>query len=139
MSSDRQSVLDPKWMFWVGWIISVLPVLMLAMSAVMKFLRPPDLSEGFTHLGWNEELAFALGIIEVACTVLFLFPPTAVLGAILLTGYLGGAIATHMRVGDPFVPAILVPIILGVLIWGGLYLRDSRLRALMPLRFSLKT
>ena len=75
-------------------------------------------------------LALALGILELACTIVYVIPRTAVLGAILLTGYLGGAIATHVRIGEPFLPVILM----GVLIWGGLFLRDPRLRALMPLR-----
>jgi hypothetical protein len=100
------------------------------MSAAMKFAMPADAVEGFEHLGWPRELAIALGIIELTCTVLYLIPQTAVLGAILLTGYLGGAIATHVRIEEGFVP----PLILGVLVWLGLYLRDRRLRALVPLR-----
>jgi hypothetical protein len=103
---------------------------MFLVSAVMKFVKPDDVVKGFAHLGWPENLAVGLGILEIACTVIYVIPRTAVLGAILLTGYLGGAIATHVRIGDPF----YVPIILGVLVWGGLYLRDARLRALLPLR-----
>lgn len=115
---------------WTGWIMSVLPVLMLVMSAVMKFLKPQPVLDGFTHLGFPEKLATPLGIVELTCTVLYLIPQTAVLGAILLTGYLGGAICTHVRVGDPFHTVV----IFGVLVWGGLFLRDPRLRALIPLR-----
>ena len=121
-------------MFWAGWILSVLPALMLLFSGVMKFTKSPELTEGFTHLGWNENLAVALGIVEISCTIIYLLPPTAVLGAILLTGYVGGAIATHMRVGDPFIPNFVVPIVLGVVVWCGLWLRDPRLRALVPFR-----
>lgn len=115
---------------WSGCVISALPVLMLLFSAVMKFVKPPEVVEGFTHLGLPESLALGLGILELACTVFYVIPQTAVLGAILLTGYLGGATATHLRVGDPY----FMPVILGVLVWGGLFLRDARLRALIPLR-----
>ena len=134
MSSYPQGTAVSKKVLWAGWIVSVLPALMLLMSAVMKFVKTPEVVEGFTHLGWQESLALALGIIEIASTVIYLFPATAVLGAILLTGYLGGAIATHMRIGDPFLPNVIVPIVLGVLVWGGLWLRDVRVRALLPLR-----
>lgn len=121
----------PKWMLWAGWIITILPAGMLLMSGVMKFLEPtPQVVEGFDHLGWDLRLALALGILEVACTILYLFPGTAVLGAILLTDYMGGAIATHVRVGDDF----FIQAGIGVLVWLGLYLRDPRLRALLPWR-----
>ena len=115
---------------WAGRVISALPVLMLLMSAAMKFAKPAAVVEGFTKLGWPERLALGLGVLELAVTVLYVIPRTAVLGAILVTGYLGGAVATHVRVGDPFI----APVILGVLAWLGLYLRDPRLRALVPLR-----
>lgn len=130
MQSDSQLAPVPKWMVWIGWIISILPALVLVMSGVMKFVKPEPVVEGFAHLGWDVSLALGLGILEIACTVIYLIPRTAVLGAILLTGYLGGAVATHVRIGDQF----FGPIILGVLVWGGLYLRDARLRALLPLR-----
>jgi hypothetical protein len=103
---------------------------MLLFSAAMKFVKPASVVEGFAHLGYPERLALGLGILELACTVIYVIPRTAVLGAILLTGYLGGAIATHLRIGEPF----FMPIILGVLVWGGLFLRDPRVRALIPLR-----
>src|SRR5581483_3713515 len=115
---------------WAGRVISSLPVLMLLMSAVMKVLKPDDVVKGFNHLGYHDSLALGLAILELACTVLYILPSTAVLGAVLLTGYLGGAIATHVRVGDAYV----MPALLGVLIWGGLYLRDARVRALLPFR-----
>lgn len=119
-----------KKILWTSRVMSTLPVLMLLMSAGMKFAPPPDAAKGFEHLGWSMNLAFGLGVLELACTALYVIPRTAVLGAILLTGYLGGAIATHVRVGDPYVTVVM----LGVLIWGGLFLRDPRLRALIPLR-----
>jgi DoxX-like protein len=105
-------------------------VLMLVFSAVMKFLKPKEVMEGFVHLGYPERLALGLGILELACTLLYVIPQTAVLGAILLTAYLGGATASHVRIGEPF----YTPIILCVLVWLGLFLRDPRLRALIPLR-----
>jgi hypothetical protein len=130
MSSDTQAASVSKKALWAGRILSALPVCMLLMSAAMKFLKPKDVVEGFVHLGYPESLALGLGIVELASTVIYVIPRTAVLGAILLTGYLGGAIATHVRIGEPY----FIPIVLGVLIWGGLYLRDARLRALLPLR-----
>jgi hypothetical protein len=117
-------------MVWAGRVLSALPVLMLLMSAVMKFIKPEDVVKGFAQLGWDESLSLALGIVELTCTILYVIPRTSVLGAILVTGYLGGATATHVRIGDPFI----IPIALGVLVWLGLFLRDQRLRALIPLR-----
>ena len=111
--------------------MSALPVLMLLMSGVMKLLKPEPVLEGFSKLGWAENLALGLGIVELVCTVIYVIPQTAVLGAILLTGYLGGATATHVRISDP---AFFMPIVVGVIVWLGLFLRDGRLRALIPLR-----
>ena len=117
-------------MLWAGRITSALPVLMLLMSAVMKFVQSEDVLKGFTSLGWPTDLAIALGIVELTCTLIYAIPQTAVLGAILLTGYMGGAIATHVRIGEAFITQSA----LGVLVWLGLYLRDARIRALIPLR-----
>jgi hypothetical protein len=115
---------------WTGYVVSALPVLMLLFSAAMKFIKPPAVVQGFADLGLPESLAFGLGILELACTIAYVIPQTCVLGAILLTGYLGGATVTHLRVGDPY----FMPVVLGVLVWGGLFLREPRLRALIPLR-----
>jgi len=117
-------------MLWAGRVMSALPVLMLLFSGVMKLMKPAPVVEGFAHLGYPEGLALGLGIVELACVVVYVIPRTSVLGAILLTGYLGGATATHLRIGEPF----FMPIVLGALVWGGLFLRDERLRALIPLR-----
>ena len=125
-----ESVPDSKKMLWTGRVLSALPVVMLLMSAVMKFAKPAQVVQGFEHLGLPLTLALGLGVLELACTVLYIIPSTAVLGAILLTGYLGGAVVTHLRVGDPFIG----PIIFGVLVWAGLFLRERRLRALIPFR-----
>ncbi len=130
IATDTYSYFSSKTARWVGYLMSALPVLLLLMSGVMKVMKPPFVVEGFVHLGYPESLALAIGIVELACTVLYVIPQTAVLGAIVLTGYLGGATASHVRIGEPFHMAVL----LGVLMWGGLYLRDERVRALIPLR-----
>jgi DoxX-like family len=116
---------------WTGRVLSALPVLMMVMSAVMKFMKPAPVIETFvTRLGFPENTLLPIGVLELVCVTLYAIPQTAVLGAVLVTGYLGGAITSHVRVGDPFVP----PLVLGVLAWVGLYLRDERLSALLPLR-----
>ena len=131
MSTDIQSTGTPsKAMIWVGWILTVLPSLLFIFSGVGKLMKPPELAEGFEHLGWPLNLALALGIVELASTLLYLIPQTAVLGAILLTGYMGGAIATHVRIGE----GIVMHVVIGVVVWLGIYLRDARLRQLIPLR-----
>lgn len=119
-----------KRLLWTGWVLGILPCLLLLLSGAMKLMRPPAVLEGFAHLGLPEGLARPLGGVEVACALLYLFPRTAVLGAILVTGYMGGALLAHLRLGEP----ILMQVLLGVLVWGGLYLRDPRLRELLPLR-----
>jgi hypothetical protein len=120
----------PKWMYWTGWAISVLLSLLLIFSASMKFTSSPDLAKGMEHLGWPMRFALFLGITELTCTILYLIPQTSVIGAILLTGYMGGAMATHGRIGEWFV----LHIIIAVLIWLGIYLREPRLWPLMPIR-----
>jgi hypothetical protein len=115
---------------WAGRVISAIPVLMLLMSAGMKLAKPDFVVKGTVESGFAEKLIVPLGIVELACTLIYIFPRTAFLGAILLTGYLGGATATHVRLGQPFT----IPVVLGVLVWLGLFLREPRLRALVPLR-----
>jgi DoxX-like family len=137
MLSDRQDSSVSKGMLWAGWIISALPSLFLLMDGVMKLLKPAIVTETTVQLGYPESVILGLGIVLLACTVLYLIPRTAVLGAILLTGYLGGAVATHVRVSaGPF--EVLFPVIFGALLWGGLFLRDERLRELIPLRTPLR-
>jgi len=119
-----------KILTWVGWILAGLIGLFMAFGATMTFFKPPDLAEQLAKFGYPEELMVFLAATEIACVVLYLIPRTAVLGAVLLTGYLGGAIATHVRIHDNF----LFPLIFGVLVWLALYLRDPRVRALLPLR-----
>ena len=126
MQSTTPSVAVPKKQQWAGRIASTIPVLMLIVSGVMKLVGPASVIEGFVRLGYPGSLATGIGILELACTLVYIIPHTSVLGAILLTAYLGGATATHVRVGDPF----FGPVLLGVLVWGGLFLRDDRVRAL---------
>ncbi len=133
MQSDIQTAPVSKKMLWAGRIISALPALFLLMDGVMKLFKPAPVVEATVRLGYSENVIIPLGIVLIVCTVLYLIPRTSVLGAILLTGYLGGAVATHVRVGEGLFP-VLFPVFLGVLIWLGLYLRDDRLRTLIPLR-----
>jgi hypothetical protein len=116
---------------WAGRIVSALPVLALFASASMKLMHSPEVVQVFTgKFGYQESALTVLALVEISCALLYLVPQTAVLGAVLVTGYLGGAIATHVRVGDNF----LAPLALGMLAWLGLYLRDPRIVALLPLR-----
>ena len=116
---------------WAGWVITVLTSLLFIFSAVMKVKGGPELEEGLKHLELlNRVPMVPLAILELACAVVYLIPPTSVLGAILLTGYMGGAILTGWRVGDP----VFVQVVLGILVWLGLWLREERLKALIPIR-----
>jgi sorbitol-specific phosphotransferase system component IIC len=131
MTPDTQPAPGSKAMFWTGWILTVLPSLMLFFSASMKFSGSEEMLKSMDHLGYPGKVLLTLGILEVACTLVYLNPRTAALGAILLTGYLGGAIATHVRLLEG---QAAVPVVLGALIWGGLFLRDARVRELIPFR-----
>lgn len=122
-----------KGMIWAGRIITALAALFFLVDAVMKLFKPPVVVEATVKLGYPESTIIGMGVVLLASTILYLIPRTAVLGAILLTGYLGGAVATHVRVGEGAFP-VLFPVIFGALVWLGLYLRDERLRALIPLR-----
>lgn len=115
---------------WVGRVLSGLAALAFLLSAAMKLKGGPELTQGMAQMGLPESMLMPLAILEIACVVIYLIPQTAVLGAILLTGYIGGTIVTHWRVGVPF----FVNIALGLLVWLGLYLRESRLKALIPVR-----
>ena len=132
--SGTQTTPISKGRLWTGRIMSVLPALFLFVDGVGKLLKPAPVVEGTVQLGYPESVLLGLGVVLLACTVLYVIPRTAVLGAILLTGYLGGAIATHVRVGSPLFSHILFPFYVAMLIWGGLYLCDERLRTLIPLR-----
>jgi DoxX-like family len=135
MQSATQSAPGSKKMLWVGRILSAIAVLMLLFSGSLKLFNLPDVLKEFDRLGYLQGAPLTIGILEIACTIIYAIPQTSVLGAILLTGYLGGAVATHVRIDDSF-DKLIGPIIPGVLIWLGLFLRDQRLRALLPLRSS---
>ena len=122
-----------KGALWTGRIMSALPALFLIFDAAMKLVKPSFVVEATVRLGYSESVILPLGTILLLCTLLYLIPRTSVLGAILLTGYLGGAVASHARHEDTLFE-ILFPVIFGALLWGGLVLRDSRLRSLVPLR-----
>lgn len=120
-------------MLWGGRVMSYLPGTFLLVDAVAKFFKPKEVVEGTVALGFAESSIIPMGAALLVSTILYLIPRTSVLGAILLTGYLGGAVATHVRAGHP-IGNILAPAIFGAILWGGLWLRDARLRALLPLK-----
>jgi len=119
---------------WTGRILSGFAVLFLVFDAVVKFTRIAPVVDAFAQLGYPIGLAPTIGSIALICVVLYVIPRTSVLGAVLLTGYLGGAIASQLRIGSPLFSHVLFPIYVAALIWGGLYLRDEQLSALIPVR-----
>jgi hypothetical protein len=130
-SPGLSTLFSKRWVLWVGRVLTALPVLMMVASATMKLMHSPQLIEQFVgKYGFPESSLASLAVIELLCVILYTIPRTTVLGAVLLTGYLGGACATHVRVGDSF----LAPVLVGVVVWAGLFLRDGRIRALLPLR-----
>jgi len=133
MQSDNSLPPVSKGALWTGWVLSVLPALFLLFDGAMKLVKPAAVVEATVQMGFSENVIVPLGILLLVCTALYLVSPTAVLGAILLTGYLGGAVATHVHAGHgPF--QVLFPVLFGALLWGGLVLRDRRLRSLVPWR-----
>jgi hypothetical protein len=120
-----------RWMIWTGRILSAIPVLVLLMSATFSFVRAEQAAEGMKKFGYPEDKVVLIAVLEIVCALLYAFPRTAVLGAILMTAYLGGAVATHVRVSDPGYP---MAVVMGIIVWAGLYLRDERVRALLPMR-----
>jgi len=118
---------------WTGRVLSGLIAAFLAFDAVIHLLKPAPVVGAFARLHFPLSLSVPLGIIELACVILYLIPRTSVLGAILMTGYLGGAIATQLHAGSPM-GEVFFPVIMGLVLWGGLYVRDDRLRAVVPLR-----
>lgn len=133
MQGSAQAPSVSKGRLWAGRIISGLVVAFLVFDAVAKLMKIKPVMEANARLGLPEGTIVGIGITLLVCTILYVIPRTAVLGAILLTGYLGGAVSTHVRAGDPAFPVVF-PAIFGVLVWLALYLRDDRLHALMPLR-----
>ena len=121
---------------WAGRIVTGLVALFLLADGVGKLLKPEMVVSETVRLGYPESVILPIGVVLIVCTILYLIPTTSILGAILLTGYLGGAVATHVRAGEPLF-SVLFAIAFGVLVWLGLYLRDPRLRALLPLQKSI--
>jgi hypothetical protein len=133
MQSVIQAAPVSKVALWTGRVLSILPALFLLFDAVMKLVKPAPVVEATIRMGYSESVILPLGIILLVSTILYLIPRTAVLGAILLTGYLGGAVDAHVRAGDTLFE-MLFPVIFGALLWGGLVLRDRGLRSFVPLR-----
>ncbi len=121
-----------KWIPWAGRLISLAPVSILLMSARWKLTHDPWYVAEWARIGYAPDAIDGIGLVQVVCVILYLIPQTAVLGTVLLTGYLGGAIASYVRIGEPYPP--LVPLTTCLLAWAGIYLRDRRLRALLPFR-----
>lgn len=128
--NDAPSPAISKKALWTGYVMSALPVAALVLSAVMKLTKSAAVIQGFARMGFMPEAIAPIGVVELACAVLYVIPRTSVLGAILVTGYLGGATVTTYRVSEGWAPTV----VLGVLVWGGLFMRDTRVRALIPLR-----
>lgn len=120
----------PGMAVWVGWVMTLLVAAIFCMSASMKLMGQPQALQMMGSLGWSPSQLVPLAVLELSCLALYLIPRISVLGAVILTGYLGGAIATHVRIGQP----VYLHVVIGLLIWGGLYLREPRLRALIPAR-----
>lgn len=125
-----------KTTLWISYIMSGLVILFMLMDSIMKFVTPPEVIEGTLALGYAEHHIAIIGALGLISTLLYAFPRTSVLGAILLTAYFGGAVATHLRLDNPLFSHTLFTIYFGILIWGGLWLRNNKLRELLPLRGS---
>ena len=121
-----------RWILWAGWALSLWPAFVILSSATWKLTRNAWYVHEFARIGWPESALTLLALLQLGSLALFLIPPTAVLGAVLLTGYLGGAIASYTRMGEPY--PVLVPLSTSLIAWAGIYLREERLRALLPLR-----
>jgi hypothetical protein len=132
--ADPASISKP--VLWLGRVLSGLVIVFLLFDGAIKLVPWPVVTETMDRIGYgsSESLARSLGIITIACTVLYAIPPTSIVGAILLTGYLGGAMASHLRIGSPLFSHILFGFYLGLMLWGGLWLRDKSLRSLIPFR-----
>jgi hypothetical protein len=134
MSTNSQSDSISKTMLWTGWGMSGVTVLFMLFDGISKLALQRQVVEATTKIGYPEDVIRPLGIVILICTILYAIPRTAILGAILLTGFLGGAVASKVRLEDPLFGSILFGVYFGILAWGGLYLRDGELRALLPWR-----
>jgi hypothetical protein len=129
---EMRETTQKRWISWIGWAVSLWPVFVVASSATWKLTRNAWYVAEFARIGWPVSALNLLAGLQLGCIALFLIPRTSVLGAILLTGYLGGAIATYVRIGEPY--PVLVPLSTSMIAWLGLWLRDQRLRSLTPWR-----
>jgi hypothetical protein len=138
MNATAQYALTPATkagkLVWTGRVLSGLVIAFMLFDSIIKLMMIQPVIDSFRQMGFPENLAIEIGVIGLVCTVLYAIPRTAVLGAILLTGMLGGAIASHVRIGSPLFSHVLFGVYLGLFAWGGLFLREPRLRALIPLR-----
>lgn len=121
-----------RWVWLAGWVLSLWPAFVIVSSATWKLTRNPWYVGEFGRIGWPESALTGLALLQLGCLALYLIPPTAILGAVLLTGYLGGAIAAYTRMGEPY--PVLVPLSTSLIAWAGIYLREERLRRLLPVR-----
>ena len=133
VSQTREDTQTPAWMLWTGRVVSVLPVLIVLMSARMKLTSDPWYVQEWGRIGWQVGALPLIASLQLAAIALYVIPQTSMLGAVLLTGYMGGAIASYVRIGE-FSPP-MVPLTTAVLAWLGLFLRDARLRKLLPIRW----
>ncbi len=134
MQAGAETISVSKGQLWAGRVLSGLGVAFLLMDGVMKLFKPKVVTDAFEKLGYPQTEVVGIGVLLLVCVVIYVIPRTSTFGAILLTGFLGGAVATHVRVGDPWFSHILFPTYLGLLLWIGLYLREPRLRVLVPLK-----
>ena len=134
MAVEVDNRVGSKKMLWTGRIVSWVITALLLLDAVMKLLQVPQVMEGTLKVGYPAGAVRPIGIILLVCLICYVIPRTSVLGAILLTGYLGGAVATNVRISAPLFSYVLTPVYVGALVWGGLFLQDERVRALIPLR-----
>jgi hypothetical protein len=121
-----------RWLPWIGWLLSAMSMSILLMSARWKLTFDPWYVQEWGRIGWDPGMLSRIGLVQLACVALYLMPQTAVLGVVLLTGYLGGAMSQYVRLEEPY--PVLVPLTTALLAWAGLYLREERLRSLLPFR-----
>jgi hypothetical protein len=133
VTTQSQVSARSKWSEWIGWGLSGLMIAFLLFDSALKIALEDHAVEATTKIGYPLDVLRPLGVISLGCTILYAIPRTSILGAILLTGYLGGAIASKVRIEDPMFSSVLFGVYFGILVWGGLYLRNERLRALIPL------
>ncbi len=128
-----QTASGSKTMLWTGRVVSAIPAIMLLFAGGMKLTKSAAVIQGFAQYGYSDHLIVVIGTLEIACTIVYLIPSLSVIGAILMTAFLGGATASNVRIGNP---SYVITVVLGILVWAGLYLRDARMQALIPLRES---